>query len=296
MSRLPWPSEKIVPASLSTQNPLTIGLRLRESLRRRSPPGYGAMSDAQRGTYQRILLGAVTALVLSLGLLADRAEAGVSTVPPSMSLTFGIPGDTLTIPVSLTASPGGGGFVAEGTQSVASSFSLSYQFNVIADPSVTGSFTLTNISDHTQAFFIKVTLGVSPIAGPTSVSGFDGPVLVTAPIGTPEATLTASPLYQAQIDGVTVESLGNINVTTTGGSATVPAEVFSNHPGPAVSSSIGVAFQGFTLTALDTVQVPFQVTVVPEPASAVLLALGLAICLMRWGKLRVGPRRTAREL
>jgi len=214
-----------------------------------------------------------------------------------MSLTFGIPGDTHTIPVSLTGSPGGG-FVAEGTQSVASSFSLSYQFNVIADPSVTGSFTLTNISDHTQAFFIKVTLGVSPIAGPTSVSGFDGPVLVTAPIGTPEATLTASPLYQAQIDGVTVESLGNINVTTTGGSATVPAEVFSNHPGPAVSSSIGVAFTGFTLTALDTVQVPFQATVVsvPEPASAVLLALGIVICLIGWEKLAVGPWRSAREL
>jgi hypothetical protein len=290
-----WPSEKIVPASPSMLNCLTICLRLREALLRRGLPDCGAARAAQRRTYQRILLGAVAALALSVGMLADRAEAGVSTVPPSMSLTFGIPGDTLTIPVSLTASPGGG-FAAEGTQSVASVLSLSYQFNVIADPLVSGSFMLTNITDTTQTFFFKVTLGVLPIAAPTSVSGFYGPVLVTAPIGTPEATLTASPFYQAQIDGATVESLGNISVTTTGGSATLPAEVFSNHPGPAVSSSIGVAFSGFTLTAHDSVQTPFQVTVVsvPEPASGVLLALGLVISLIRWGKLPVGPRKSAR--
>jgi hypothetical protein len=161
----------------------------------------------------------------------------------------------------------------------AATFSMSFHFDVIADPSVSGSFTLTNLSSQTQTFSVAATLGVLPIAGPTSVSGFYGPVTLTAPIGTPEATLTANPFYEARLDGAAIVSLGNLNVTTSGGTATILPELFSNQAGPGVSSSIGVGFPGFTLTALDSVEVPFGVTVVsvPEPASAVLFGVGLMI-------------------
>jgi hypothetical protein len=292
MSKQPWATVGIVLESSSSYRLLTNCLRHIEALQKPSALGRCAAQIALR-----FVIAGVAALVLAPSFLSDRAEAGVLSAPPSLSLTVGIPGNTLTVPVSLTAGPTGS-FMAQGSTPSNGSFSLSYQFSVIADPSLTGSFTLTNLSSQTQTFSVSATLGVLPLAAPTRVSGFYGPVLLTAPVGTGEATLTANPFYEAQIDGGAIVSLGNLNVTTSGGSATIPKEVFSNHPGPAVSSSIGVAFPGFTLTGLHSVQVPFDATVVsvPEPASVVLLVLGLAVAVVRWGKLPVGPRRSAQEL
>jgi hypothetical protein len=236
----------------------------------------------------------VAGLVLALSLVPDRAEATVLSAPSSFSLTVEIPGDTVTVPVSFTAGPSGI-FIADGTAANAD-FSLHYQFSVIADPTLSGSFTLTNLTGHTQTFSISAALGVLPLAGPTSISGFFGDAHLSAPVGTGEATLTANPFYQARIDGATVKTLGsNLNVTTTGGTFTIPMESFLNQAGPAVNSSIGVAFSSFTLTGLHSVQVPFGVTVasVPEPASVVLLVLGLGVAFIKWRRLPVGPRGSA---
>jgi PEP-CTERM motif-containing protein len=245
-------------------------------------------------TAPRFVIAGVAALVLALALLLDRAEAAVLSAAPSFSLTVEVPGDIVPVPVSFTAGPSGS-FIADGTAGNAD-FSLHYQFSVIADPTLSGSFTLTNLTGHTQTFSISATLGVLPLAGPTSVSGFFGDAHLSAPVGTGEATLTANPFYQARIDGATVKTLGSkLNVTTTGGAFTIPMESFLNQAGPAVNSSIGVAFLGFTLTGLHSVQVPFGVTVasVPEPSSVVLLVLGLAVAFLRWRKLPVDARRGA---
>jgi hypothetical protein len=89
-----------------------------------------------------------------------------------------------------------------------------------------------------------------------------------------------------------------ISASTTGGSFTIPAEAFPNQPGPGVSSSIRVAFPGFTLTALDTVEVPFNITVtsIPEPASAVLVGVGLVIGLvMGLRRSRIDTRGITRQ-
>jgi len=279
--------------SLSRRRLLTNGLRQMQPLQKPD-----ALRRCATQIALRFVIAGMAPLALALALVSGRAEAGVVSTPPSLSLTVGIPGDTVTVPVSFTAGPSGS-FIAQGSTPSNPNFSLSYEFGVIADPSVTGSFTLTNLSNKTQTFSISATLGVLPLAGPTLASGFYGPVTVTAPVGTPEATLTANPFYEAQIDGGAIKTLGsNLNVTTTGGTATISMESFLNQAGPAVSSSIGVAFPGFTLTALDSVHVPFGATVVsvPEPSSVVLLVLGLAVVFVRWRRVPVGPRRSARQL
>ena len=282
MSARSWASRGIVRASLSSRRLLTNCLHHAQAIQESGGPGCRAAQLAPRF----VIVGLAT-LVLGLSVIADRAEATV--LAPSLSLTVEIPGDTpVSVPVSLTAGPGGS-FIADATVGNAD-FSLHYQFSVIDDPTLSGNFTLTNLAGHTQTVSVSATLGVSPLAAPTSVSGFFGDAVLTAPVGTGEATLTANPFYQARIDGATVKTLGsNLNVTTTGGTFTIPMESFLNQAGPAVNSSIGVAFSGFTLTALHQVAVPFGVTVVsvPEPASVVLLALGLAIVVAS-RKLRAG--------
>ena len=59
---------------------------------------------------------------------------------------------------------------------------------------------------------------------------------------------------------------------------------------PVVTSSIGVAFPGFTLTGSDSIQAPFEAVVVQvrEPASAVFVALGILVALIRRRALPMG--------
>ena len=53
--------------------------------------------------------------------------------------------------------------------------------------------------------------------------------------------------------------------------------VIPSAPGPGVGASIGVAFPAFSLTGGDQLQTPVEFgVVVPEPASGLLLGMGLA--------------------
>jgi hypothetical protein len=222
---------------------------------------------------------AAFALLAALFLVPVCADAAVT--PPSLSMTVGISGTSLQVNPTLTPGSAPDTYFCDGSMS-ATSYTLNYSFNVNADPTVSGTFTLTNLTSQTMTFSVSATLSTLPLAGPTQVSASYGLGQLSAPVGTPEAHLTANPFFQALIDGSTVQTLGsNLSITTSGGTAPIPMQSFTNQPGPALSSSIGAAFPAFTLTGLDTVETPFSVTVVPEPASVALLVPGLAMVFIR---------------
>ena len=158
-------------------------------------------------------------------------------------------------------------------------FDLSWNIQLQGDPMISGSFSLTNLSGITQTFSLTATMGgVPPIPGATLMGGSFGDVTYTDLNSDRIVMVVGSPFYQAQIDGVGVQNFGALNLGPLSGVA--PKQSWGvpipSAPGPGVATSIGVAFPGFSLTAHDQVQTPFDFeVVVPEPASASLLGMGL---------------------
>ena len=222
---------------------------------------------------------AAAAVVLSFSGYAGAGTVGGG--PPSFMLdvTSSVGLDSLHLTPTPTAN-GDGTFSVVGDEML-TSFSIVFDFTLNPDPKVAGSFTLQNLSGATQTFTVTATLGVLPIAGPTTVSGFYGEATYTDLNS--NGVMLASPLfYQAQIDGSGVMSLGNFMLDASAGtSGTTSQEIFGPGAGPGVATSIGVRFPGFSLTAGDKVEVPFEFTVVPEPSFASLFAAMAGIFLAR---------------
>jgi hypothetical protein len=196
---------------------------------------------------------------------------------------------------------------AVGNQTVCSGASLlgngfelnSWQFVLDPDPSISGSFSLTNLSNVTQNFSVSATMSVSPVVGPLSISGSVGAGVLTDMNGG-GATLSSAvnPLYGALIDGASVQTLLNAPYSYSvssgvGGAPGPPVTIPMFSFGPqglnqSISGSIGIGFPGFMLTSLDQYQTPFAFDAtptsqppVPEPTSMLLLGSGLAALAIR---------------
>lgn len=219
--------------------------------------------------------------------------AGISWAGPlapedvdfTIEASSGVVGDELALQPTLVENPDGT-FSAVG-EAQTSSYALLFDMTIDADPALSGSFTLRNLSTTTQSFALSATLGVLPIAGPTRVGGsFEGTYTDTDtdPADIPEVTIATGLFYQASIDGVAVASLGSFTLNAFGGEGvegTISPEAFGtpipSQVGPGVSGFIALAFPGFTLSPGDTVRVPFEFMVVPEPPFASLFALGATL-------------------
>jgi len=227
---------------------------------------------------------ATVSWLLGMGAVLPAAIAWSGPIDFTIEVSSGVAGDERVLQPTLVANPDGT-FSAVGDEQT-SSYELLFDMTIDADPAISGSFTLRNLSTTTQTFALSATLDVLPIAGPTLVGGsFEGTYTDTDtdPTDTPEVTIATALFYQASIDGVPVASLGAFNLNAFGGEGvegTISPEAFGvpilSQVGPGVSGAIAVAFPGFSLSPGDTVHVPFEFVVVPEPTFASLFALIVA--------------------
>jgi hypothetical protein len=148
------------------------------------------------------------------------------------------------------------------------------------DPFVLNNILVTNTTTSTQIFSAFVGLPTT-FGAPNFISGnVRTSVIDGGQDGATIASVSPTALYQAQIDGTTVQTLQNhpFSVIAPAGGSNTASDTF----GPLVSavpvtSNIGIQLR-FSLTAGDTASIlsRFDVEAVPEPSAVVLVLGGLA--------------------
>jgi hypothetical protein len=157
-----------------------------------------------------------------------------------------------------------------------------------ADPFVDGVFAITNNTGATQTFIVNFSIAIAPVLA-TSVSGASaiGTLTVDGGGGTlghipdgPDPDTDPDAMFDALVDGIVFKSLLSFDssVTLGFGSGSTGSDAFGlpglTEPTGAVSSSIGIRL-AFTLTPSDSASFTSRFEVVPEPATGLLVGLGV---------------------
>jgi hypothetical protein len=142
------------------------------------------------------------------------------------------------------------------------------------DPFVLNNILVTNTTTTTQIFSAFVGVPTT-FAAPNNISGtITTSVIDEGANGATVASVSPTAIYQAQIDFVTVATMQNdpfsLTTTTSTASSATFGPIASGVP---VTSNMGIQLR-FSLTAGDTAAIlsRFDVTVIPEPASAAVCA------------------------
>jgi PEP-CTERM motif-containing protein len=247
---------------------------------------------------QQVLAG-LTA-VLAAAVVSSRAGAAPLSAPPVVSVSVTSGYDYYSFEGSGTALPDGSLSVHDVAHRD-NDFDCDWSFSIDPDPSIGGTFKLTNLATTTQSFVMSITLPVAALFAPTLMGGSVGTISLLDSNGlgfvTQDGTATletngAIPLYQAQIDGNTVQPLvGTLSLPAccgNGASASFGQVAFGtpipSANGPAVNSNIGIHVE-LTLTSGDHAEIPVFFRVegqAPEPASLSLLGFaGAALVALR---------------
>jgi len=227
---------------------------------------------------------AILAVAVSVAVaFPGGARAGAILPTLTIDASSSVPGGDVLHLTPTLVSPGGGVFLAH-VEATTSSYSLVMDLQLHADPSISGSFSLTNLSGSTQTFTVGASMSTAPFGGPTTYSGSYGDATFTDTSGNGDVTLSSAVFYQALIDAAIVAQRGSFTQNAFGGSGisgTISQEAFGPTGGGPGGSSIAIKFPGFSLTAGDKVETPFTFSVVPEPGTTSLLAGIGAIFLAR---------------
>jgi len=247
----------------------------------------------------RQVLAGLTA-VLAAGLMSSRAGAAPLSAPPVVTVSVTSGYDYYAFEGAATTLPDGSLTVQDHPKRD-NDFDCDWKFTINPDPSISGTFKLTNLATSTQSFVMSITLPVAALIAPTQMGGSVGTITLLDSNGLGFVTQDGSatletnggvPLYQAQIDGNTVTPLvGALSLPAccgNGASASFGQVAFGtpipSATGPAVNSSIGIHVE-LTLTAGDHAEIPVLFRVegqTPEPASLSLLGFaGAALVALR---------------
>src|SRR5262249_1233645 len=170
-----------------------------------------------------------------------------------------------------------------GATFVGNGFSLSnYDFLFHMDPSITSTFTLTNLSAAAQNFTMTVTLPIASIGAPIAITGSAGPGLVqdNSDDGAILTTVPGFSIYTANIFNSPVRTLLDpVQTFTAPPHGATPIGAFSFGPDTLAQSATGSIqiLWKFNLTGLDTAQMTgmfdVQAAAVPLPSTITLLGI-----------------------
>jgi hypothetical protein len=168
-----------------------------------------------------------------------------------------------------------------------SAFDIWWELEVNTDPFITSSFNVTNVTALPQTFVITVTLPIIPQLPATSAIGdISGSLLDSDFSGfSSVSTVPGVSLYEALIDGATVETLYDDPYTLAIGTPTanLPTAGFGPQLEAGAAATIGIR-NTFTLSPGDTFQAVsfFFVNAIPTPGTGAILGLaGLAAARRR---------------